>query len=153
MHSKPSHFFFFSWAWRHFLVPPSAQTSSLFLCRFFFHSFFLSFFLTQFSSSLVQAWAPPSISLFIPNSLPRFFPPVFSPGFTSRSSSKFLGSALFQSHILKNKLITHRPLMKSCEGSKRQKKTRRKWEIYQESFSTLTLTTSTEGHNCCLVHA
>lgn len=34
------------------------------------------------------------------------FFPVFSPRFTSHSSSKFLGSALFQSHISKNKLIT-----------------------------------------------
>lgn len=27
---------FFPWAWRHFLVPPSAQTPSLFLCPFYF---------------------------------------------------------------------------------------------------------------------
>lgn len=45
-------------------------------------------------------------SLFIPNSLTNFFSffaPGPSPGFTSRSSSKFLGSALFQSHIWKKK--------------------------------------------------
>lgn len=40
----------------------------------------LKVFLFQFSSSLVQASTPPSISLFIPNSLPRFFfPPSLLP--------------------------------------------------------------------------
>lgn len=37
VNSKPSHFFF-PQAWHHFLVPPSAQTPSLFLWRFFFFS-------------------------------------------------------------------------------------------------------------------
>lgn len=54
-------------AQRHLLVPPSAQTPSLFLGALFL----------RFSSSLVQPrYQPPTyISLFIPNSLPNFFSP------------------------------------------------------------------------------
>lgn len=74
----------------------------------FFFFFSLSSAVHQFSLRSFLPPLPPLFSLFIPNSLPRFFffPPVFSPRFTSHSSPKFLGSALFQSHILKNKLIT-----------------------------------------------
>lgn len=105
-------------AQRHLLVPPSAQTLSLFLGALFL----------RFSSSLVQPqYQPPTyISLFIPNSLPKFFPPVFSPRFTSHSSSKFLGSALFQSHISrkkKHKLITppptHELVLGKCKAKRK----------------------------------
>lgn len=44
-------FFFLPRAWRHFLVPPSAQTLSLFLWRFFFFFFFFLSSVQQFTGS------------------------------------------------------------------------------------------------------
>lgn len=66
-------------------------------------------FFAQFSSSPIRPYRPPpppSSFLCLFRIHYQDFFPVFSPRFTSHSSSKFLGSALFQSHISKNKLIT-----------------------------------------------
>lgn len=72
-------FFFSSWAWRHFLVPPSAQTSSLFLCRFFFHSSFLFFFKLSSAVHWFRLRLPlPFLCLFRIH-YPDFSPPSFLP--------------------------------------------------------------------------
>lgn len=87
---------FISQAWRHPLVPPSAQTLSLFLCGFssFFHS------VQQFSLR-----SPPTHFLFIPNSLPRFFPCLFSQ-IHKPQQSHIPWLCSFSKPHFKNKLIT-----------------------------------------------
>lgn len=91
LESSPS----FSWARLHLLVPPSAQTVSLFLCVFL-----LSSAVHQFS------FRPPLlISLFIPNSLPGFFPCLFSQ-IHKPQQFQIPWLCSFSKPHLKNKLIT-----------------------------------------------
>ena len=108
----------FSWAWRHPLVPPSAQTLSLFLCAFFspLSSAVHRFSLRSFS---------PLISLFIPNSLPGFFPCLFSQ-IHKPQQFQIPWLCSFSKPHLKNKLITP----PTHEITLRKRKSKRKYIFY-----------------------
>lgn len=108
--SPHTFFFFSSWAWRHFLLPPSVQTASLFLCTFFF---FLSLLnsVQQFTGS---GFDSPFDFFVYSEFITQIFPPLsFLPDSQAAAVPNSLALHFFKA-TFKNKLITHRPLMKSC---------------------------------------
>lgn len=141
LESSPS----FSWAQRHVLVPPSAQTLSLFLGAFSLSSAVHWFSLRSF-------FFPPLISLFIPNSLPRFFPCLFSQ-IHKPQQFQIPWLCSFSKPHLKNKMITP-PTREITLWKLKAKKTlyKRKREAFTGFSPPLLYEQSSLGHKCSLVH-